>query len=174
MTPRPVCGTPRMRIGPVVGAGLIVGLTVLSCAPSSDQIAARRDTTATLPGPPQQQNPLPPNTCRVRSTIVAIDTSFAGASASDPCAKFPCKATVRVDEVVGYGSAFERTLSAGQTVTVTFAYTLVPTRLAYPDMKPGLPGLEVGSSFIADVEGGAIGIGDTAPLIRVKTYTLVK
>jgi len=174
MTPRSVCGIPRMRIGPVVGAGLILGLTVWSCTPSSDQIAARRDTTATLPGPPQQQNPLPPNTCRVRSTIVAIDTSFTDASSSDPCAKFPCKATVRIDEVIGYGSAFDRTLSAGQTVAVTFAYTLVSTRLTYPDMKPGLPGLEVGSSFIADVEGGAVGIGDTAPRIRVKTYTLVK
>jgi hypothetical protein len=174
MTPKSVCGIPRMRIGPVIGAGLILGLTVWSCRPSSDQIASRRDTTATFPGPPQQQNPLPPNTCRVRSTVVAIDTSFTDASSSDPCAKFPCKATVRIDEVVGYGSAFDRTLSAGQTVTVTFAYTLVPTRLTYPDMKPGLPGLEVGSSFIADVEGGAVGIGDTAPWIRVKMYTLVK
>ncbi len=174
MTPRPVCGIPRMWIGPVVGAGLILGSTVWSCTPSSDQIAARRDTTSTLPAPPQQQNPLPPNTCRVRSTIVAIDTSFTGASSSDPCAKFPCEATVRIDEVLGYGSAFDRTLSAGETVTVTFAYTLAPTRLAYPDMKPGLPGLEVGSSFTADIEGAVVGIGGTAPWLRVKTYTVVK
>lgn len=174
MTSRPVCGISRVWIGPVVGAGLILGLPAWSCTPSSDHTAARRDTTATLPAPPQQQTPLPPNACRVRSTIVAIDTVLRGVSASDPCAKFPCKATVRIDEVVGYGSAFDRTLSAGQTVTLTFAYTLAPTRLAYPDMKPELPGLEVGSSFTADIEGGAVGIGGGAAQLRVKTYAVIK
>lgn len=133
-----------------------------------------RDSISTPALPSPVQDLIPPNTCRARATIIAIDTSFTHGSPTDPCSKFHCRGTVRIDAVQGYGSSFVRPLSVGETVPMTFVYTLAPTRNVYPEMKPELPGLSLGSSFVADIEAGEMGIGGAPVVFTVRTYTLSK
>jgi hypothetical protein len=105
---------------------------------------------------------VPPNHCRVMGTIVSIDNAMA-TSGDDPCSKGPCYANVRIDSVLGYGSAFPHPLATGNVVRVKFAYTLSPTKEIYPEMDPGFPGLRVGSTLRADMRSeGEMGPGETA------------
>jgi hypothetical protein len=69
----------------------------------------------------------------------------------DPCSLYPCTATVRVDSVLGYGSGFANALGPGQILEIRFAYTLAPSKQAYPDAAFSLPGLSVGEKFQADI-----------------------
>ncbi len=91
-----------------------------------------------------------PNEARIRGTITAI---YEERSGSGPCAQAPCAATVRVDSVLGYGSAFPRPISRGEHLDVRFAFTLAPTAELDMNLDDSYPGLELGSSFRADVQG---------------------
>jgi len=174
MNRRAVGSTSGMLAGLALAAGLVLAALHTSCTPSRTDSVSARDSTSTPVVPSPVQDLIPPNTCRVRATIVAIDTSLMRGSPTDPCSKFHCRATVRIDSVRGYGSSFVRPLSTGETVSVTFVHTLAPTRNVYPEMKPELPGLMLGSSFVADIEGGGMGIGGTALGFTVRTYALVE
>src|SRR5437867_5493956 len=102
-----------------------------------------------LPGGEQ----VPPGHCRVRGTVVRIDSLVATPDTSNPCSRFPCRATVRVDSVLGYGAAFVHPLPLGSEIVVTFIFTLHPTAEIFPAMKESFPGLSIGSVFLADIEG---------------------
>jgi hypothetical protein len=95
--------------------------------------------------------PIPPNHCRIVGTVVAIDQSLKLSDPQSPCSKAPCSATVRVDSILGYGSAFGSSIPAGQQVNVTFGFTLSPTKEILPQLTQAYPGLKVGSSFVANV-----------------------
>ncbi len=96
--------------------------------------------------------PIPPNHCRIVGTIIAVDESYRGSSEGDPCSKAPCMATVRVDSVIGYGSAFGGTVGVGSEISVKFSYTLGPSQEVFPDQSMSLPGMKMGSRFQADVQ----------------------
>jgi hypothetical protein len=97
---------------------------------------------------------IPPNYCRIVGMIVSIDSAqMLSSDTSGPCAKAPCRAIVRVDSVLGYGSAFPQPLSVGQAVPVVFTFTLAPTNTLFPDVDPPYPGLTIGSLFVANVRG---------------------
>ena len=164
----------RTWIGLVAAAGLVSAVLHTSCTPPRTRAPASRDTTSLPTAPSPDQNLIPPNACRILATVVAIDTSLDRESLTDPCSKFYCKAAIRIDSVQGYGSAFVRPLNAGDVVPITFLYTLAPSRRAYPDMKPELPGLDRGDSFVADIDGGGVGIGGIALGFTVGTYALSK
>ncbi len=110
---------------------------------------------------------IPPNQCRVSATVIAIDSAVRGDKG--PCATAPCMATVRIDSVLGYGSAFPKPLAPGEKLVVKFAYTLQPTTKEFPEVKPALPGLSVGARFVALV-GGEMGMGQTEPAYSIYTY----
>ncbi len=105
------------------------------------------------PEPGEGAQRVAPSHCRFLATVVAVDSSLMSPESTGPCSKAPCMATVRVDSVVAYGSAFPRPLAKGQLLHVRFTYTLSPTQQFFPDMKPGLPGLTPGTQFKADLEG---------------------
>ena len=91
-----------------------------------------------------------PGHCRIVGTLVGIDSTLSQAG---PCSKAPCVGLVRIDSVLGYGSAFGRPLARGTEIDVHFAFTLAPTTSdLFPNMTRRLPGLQVGSQFGADVE----------------------
>lgn len=96
---------------------------------------------------------VPPGHCRIVGTIVKVEV-VRSAKSDDPCSKAPCLATVRVDEILGYGSGFGRTLHKADEIQVQFRSTLGPTKEILPQITPPLPGLTVGSKFQADLAAG--------------------
>src|SRR5512135_3353036 len=72
--------------------------------------AARADRTTRDDKPQEKGIPtgeqglrISPGHCRIIGTVIFIDTALAS---SGPCSKAPCRTIVRVDSVLGYGSAF--------------------------------------------------------------------
>lgn len=118
------------------------------------------------------KNPPPgpaPNTCRVVATIEAIDRTLKGTSEKDPCGKAPCMATIRIDSVLGCGSAFPAVLQSGKKLTVRFAHTLNPTKDVWPEIQPPLPGLRVGYKFEAALSA-AEALGKNEPEYSIARY----
>ncbi len=130
----------------------------------SEEIRAAKERIVMDPGPT-----IAPNNCKVAATVVSISNTLKGTGEKDPCGIAPCMATVRIDTVLGYGSAFPKTLSAGQTISIRFSNTLRPTAKDYPDIKPALPGLSVGSRFVALVSG-QMEMGQTEPAFVIYGY----
>jgi hypothetical protein len=95
---------------------------------------------------------IPPGHCRIVGTVIAIDTSLRSSNPSDPCAKVPCRARVRIDQILGYGPAFPQPLVPGEVVVVSFAFTTAPTtKELFPSMQDTYPGVAVGSRFVANL-----------------------
>jgi len=96
---------------------------------------------------------VPPNHCRVTATVLSIDPNVQSSKADDPCAKAPCGASLRIDEVIGYGSAFSSPLAAGDVVEVHFAFSTGPTKTILPELSRPFPGVEKGTRLTADLQG---------------------
>ena len=112
-----------------------------------------REETSTTNKPRAIAGPrIPPNHCRIIGSIVSIDETLISSDPSNPCSKVPCRATVRIESVLGYGSAFTDPLSRGAEIVVQFTFTLSPTKDLFPDMSREYPGLTAGSRFLSDVE----------------------
>ncbi|MFN3344070.1 MAG: hypothetical protein ACK412_00275 [Chloroherpetonaceae bacterium] len=115
---------------------------------------------------PQQ---IPPNHCRIVGTISLIDsTRFP--DPQSPCAKAPCKAKVKINKILGYGSGFTNPLTEGREVEMTFAFTLAPTtKELFPNLDARYKGLKQGDTFQADVELQQR-LGDSAASFVVMSY----
>ena len=101
---------------------------------------------------PQKVETVPPGHCRVRAEVVRIDPTLHGRSENDPCSKAPCVAWILVKNVIAHGSGTDQ-IGAGDTLQARFAFTLSPTsNEEFPTLKNQLPGLSVGSIFVADVQ----------------------
>lgn len=152
----PPSSYPMVRL-PLLLASLMLGLLLSGCAGARCQ---ERIGPGTL-GPGQ---------ARLAGTVVSIDTARS-TRPSDPCAKAPCRAQVRVDTVLGYGGGFPRPLVPGETLAVHFGFTLAPTPSVMPEVTPPYPGLEVGDAFTADLRArDAPGIAGASDPIRFLIY----
>ncbi|MDE3057512.1 MAG: hypothetical protein KGJ59_06110 [Bacteroidota bacterium] len=123
------------------------------------------------------RNPIPPNHCRIRGTITAIDSAFADSDSSQPCAKIPCNAEIRIDSILGYGSSFGEPVVEGKEYAVHFAFTLArTTKELFPSMNEGYPGLNVGSSFVADIEQNAVrgATKSVMPVFVIYGYSVIR
>ncbi len=105
------------------------------------------------------RNSVSPNHCRIVGTVVAVDSTLDVADSLQshrdvpPCTKVPCNADVRIDSILGYGSAFGNPVVQEKIYRMHFVFTLAATsKELFPSMKEVYPGLIVGSSFIADIE----------------------
>ncbi len=102
---------------------------------------------------PQNTNlKIAPNHCRIVGRIVSVDENYRSENPEDPCSKAPCSAVVRVESIIGYGSAFGQPLAIGKEIKVLFRFTLNPTKDIVPGLSRHLPGLSSDSVFTADVE----------------------
>ncbi len=91
-----------------------------------------------------------PGKCRMIGTLVAIDSTL---ERSGPCSKAPCKGIVRVDSILGYGSAFGNPIAVNGQLEVRFAFTVAPTTSGlFPNVTQVLPGLQLGTKFQTDIE----------------------
>ena len=89
--------------------------------------------------------------CRVEATVVEILEPSAKTNEKDPCSKFPCVAKIKIDKIIGYGSAFPAVFNSEQIISVKFTTTLMPSAVVDPESGQKLPGLEKGDSFKADI-----------------------
>jgi len=124
---------------------VMVSLCATLAASCSTPRDAKDQMTIPTPSPPI---PLPPNTCRLKATIVNV-LPVSGTTAGDPCSTAPCLADVRVDSVLGYGSSFPAPLSAGNVIRLRFTFTLAPTKAMFPSMQNIPAALQSGDSFTA-------------------------
>ena len=53
---------------------------------------------------------IPPNTCRVKATVVELDSSKLIPYSTKPCEIAPCTRIIRIDSIIGYGSDFGSSL----------------------------------------------------------------
>jgi|ERR1041385_1327776 hypothetical protein len=126
----------------------------ISCGTSKQE---KQGTDSTEVGKQQstlqpEHTTIAPGHCRIIGTIVKVDSTLLSTDRSNPCAKAPCVASIRVDSILGYGSSFPKPLSVGSVITVKFAFTLAPTTPdLFPNMAESYPGLQVNSQFLADV-----------------------
>ena len=149
-------------------------LTLGSCKSSRSAETSRTTTSDSKPRPADPGPGISPEHCWLVATLVSIDNTLSD-NAANPCSKAPCNATIRVEEVLGYGSSFRTPLANGNEIRVHFLYTLASTKEFFPDMKPGLPGLAVGARFEADLFGGeeqVAGAASKAPTLLVGSYRL--
>ena len=130
----------------------VLAMTILACR-SSEESTSDAKEVSDLQKPPDPGPGVPPGHCRIVGSIVSVD-SVLSTDGNDPCSKTPCTATVKVEEIVGYGSGFTAALGKGSEVRVRFQYTLSPSSEIFPGMSPGLPGLKNGSKFQADIKSG--------------------
>ena len=127
---------------------LALGGSLVGCRASKENT---RETSSTVQRMPAQPGPgISPGHCRIVGTVTAIEQQKTG-NPDDACSKAPCIASVRVEEVLGYGSGFTDILGTGKEIRVKFRYTLAPTSELFPQMAPPLPGLEVGAKFQTDL-----------------------
>ncbi len=145
----------------------VVAMTVFSCR-SSEKTTSDKEVSD-MQKPPDPGPGIPPGHCRIVATVVAVD-SVLSTDATDPCSETPCTATVKVEEIVGYGSGFTAALGKGSEVRVHFRYTLGPSSEVFPARSPGLPGLHKGSKFQADIKTGPSLMGGDVQVFSVGQY----
>ncbi len=124
---------------------LVLTIVLLAGCKSSEQSGS--DT-----GPKVKAPDISPNFARIEGTIVSIDPEPVTKRQNDPRSKAPGRARIKIDKVLGYGSAFPGIISSGKEIDVVFKYTLSPTKDLFENMEKHLPGLEVNSKFKADLE----------------------
>lgn len=137
---------------------VVIAFILLGCSGSGDppetaeNQSENTQPSASVPIQTIAESNISPNHCRIIGTIVAIDETLTSLDSSNPCSKAPCRATVRIESVIGYGSAFGAPLATGRDIEVSFRFTLNPTKDLIPNMTEDYPGLQVNSRFLADVE----------------------
>ena len=144
-----------------------------SCASSRAPESTRTNAVDSSRMPADPGPGLAPDHCRLVATVVRIDEGRSE-GASDPCSKAPCNATIRVQQVLGYGSGFTVPLAIGNEILVHFLFTLGTTRELFPGLNPPLPGLQVGSTFEAELSGGDMPVATStakSPLYTVGHYS---
>lgn len=127
---------------PLLGQGLSVFmmLMILSGIPSG----CKTESTNSL------RTPISRGTIRVEATVQEIKP-IDKSSSNDACSENPCKALIKINEIVDTGASFNGKVDQGQVLEAFFVKTLSPTESIFPDLQRHLPGLEVGDEFQADI-----------------------
>lgn len=133
--------------------GLIAFLSIClfwGCA-GNKNIVSKKNNDGNLQTSVIHYKNIPPGHCRIAGTIISIDSNLEKDSSKDPCSIKPCNTRVRVDSIIGYGSAFPPLL-IGQIIRLHFYFTISPTtKDLIPNMSEFYTGLNTGDSFIGDI-----------------------
>ncbi len=133
----------------ILTAVLSLGL-ILGCG-SSKIIAEKNSGEKEVQRPPAQSKKIPPGQCMIAGTVISVDSTLDKYSSKDPCSINPCKAVVRVDSIIGYGSSFPP-LQKRTSIDLYFYFTLGPTdKNLFPNLKEFYPGLKTGDTFTGNI-----------------------
>lgn len=161
-----------MQVGRIVFLIIFSGL-LLTCTKTrqnSEKTGTAEETVSSVEPQAITGTRIAPNHSRIIGTIVSIDETLLSTDPSDPYSKSPCRAVVRIDSVLGYGSAFTKPLTAGTEIPIFFKFTLSPTKNLFPNMTQEYPGLSVNSEFLADVEAAEVPIPGESSSIAYTIY----
>ncbi|KAA5549245.1 hypothetical protein [Adhaeribacter rhizoryzae] len=125
------------------------------------------------PTPNNRPDRIAPGSCRLQGEIIAVLPTLEP-NKNTPCGKVPCQAVVKVQRVLGYGSAFDKPLASGQEINVYFHFTLSPSARYFSELTKPLPGLKVGNIFQADMNRASDGITNKEGWFQVYSYTVIK
>lgn len=143
---------------------VLLAATLFACRSSEETSSEKKEEATEMQRPPDPGPGVPPGQCRIVGTIISVGPVESSGS-DDPCSKAPCTATVKIEEIVGYGSGFTGSLGKGSEIKIRFQYTLSPSAEMFPGMSPSLPGLKQGSRFQADVKSGPTLTGGTQAFV---------
>jgi hypothetical protein len=135
-------------------SGFII-LTIMSCSSTQKETKVANKQTidqAFNKGTERYTRRTLAGKCRISATVISVDSTLTNSKPDDICAKFPCRAVISIDKILGYGSGFNTKLAPGQELVVKFQFTLAPSEKALPGLQLELPGLKNGQHFIADLE----------------------
>ncbi|MBI5463852.1 MAG: hypothetical protein HY966_02710 [Ignavibacteriales bacterium] len=149
-------------------------IALVGCTRQTQEAAPRTQEKPKYATPPVDaaypKEPVAPNVCRVIAKVVSIDSTLDKQGES-PCGKAPCTATLRIASVLGVGSSFGSTPAVNSELKVRFLYTTGATGKLFPNMKPDLPGLSVGSVIKTDLIGGGDAPSGSATVV-VERYEI--
>ncbi len=109
--------------------------------------------------PVSDQKPVAPGRARAVLEVVRILPEVEPAG-NGPCSQAPCKAEVRIMQVLGYGSGFNKSLGQGQQMLAYFPMTVQPGK--------GRPGVTAGKKIKAELKNS---LNEKAPLV-IHSYAL--
>jgi len=91
--------------------------------------------------------------CKIRATIISIDTTLFHQVSGSPCSKKPCIAIIRIDEIMKMGSMCGSVIFKGAELKVYFAFTLAETtKDLFPDLVAHYPGLQKNDTFVTSIQ----------------------
>lgn len=141
---------------PLLAIALALSIALASCctprAATGDGRTDNRKTSDSLAVDSIVEAPPRPGYCRIIGTIVEINPAHISADSSDPCSNAPCRARVKIEEILGVGDDFPPLLlSQGDAVVMTFTTSLAPINDTFNGLHTSYPGLTLHSRFRADV-----------------------
>ena len=77
--------------------------------PKNSGIKSKQDKISTKQFPSKITR-IPPNTCRVKATVVELDSLELIPHSTKVCEIAPCTGIIRIDSIIGYGSDFGSSL----------------------------------------------------------------
>lgn len=121
----------------------------------------------------QRNSNIPPNHCRVTAKVIKINNTLTPQNAKDPCSLAPCMATIEIESVIAYGSAFGGTLNIGDTLNVKFAYTTSKTSEdIIPNSSIELDGVQAGSKILTNIKSSQV-LNSTNPGYTIFEYEIL-
>ena len=92
---------------------------------------------------------------------------------NSPCGKVPCITVVKIDSILGYGSAFGKPLNRDTNIKLKFMFTTQETtKKLFPNINKYYKGVNVGSQFFGNVKEikSSIKIGSNNDLRLYKIF----
>jgi len=124
----------------------LIFLLILGCNSSKKaQVENTKEPKAAAPSAPRSING-----CYAQATVLEILPDLTQGNLSDPCARAPCFARIRIDRVINRGMECDGSVQGGAELKVFFSCSLVQTGEAlFPGMDASYPGLKINDRFAA-------------------------
>lgn len=91
-----------------------------------------------------------PENCRIVGELIHIYP--ASPRKPRPCNQYPCLGKIKIKKIEERGFSFQGNINNGDTINVSFKFSLSPTKEALPNLDFTLPGIELYQTFRADIE----------------------
>ena len=101
---------------------------------------------------PTPEPAISPGSCLIIGEIVSIEKNQSLNNSNNICDKYPCRAVVKIDSVLGCGAGAPA-IGKSDILKVKFSFTLAETtKEMFPNLEITLPGLNVNSRFKASIK----------------------
>lgn len=114
-----------------------------------------------------------PGFAQIIGTVLKIKPGLDTNKTNSPCGKVPCITVVKIDSILGYGSAFGKPLNRDTNIKLKFMFTTQETtKKLFPNINKYYKGVNVGSQFFGNVKEikSSIKIGSNNDLRLYKIF----